>query len=157
MGKLIRKTFPKIRLAIINGESLYQIDGRKQGPNGKRKYRKSRKDAEKRAQEIESDFKLEGIEGLTLSADLRNEALKADAKLAKHGKTLADAVISCHLPLSNDRGHLAEQMGNSIKMIKGHYKKIVKASDVELFWNILPNEIQARDEKDFADIESELS
>jgi len=414
MGKLIRKTFPKIRLVIINGESLYQIDGRKQGTNGKREYRKSRKDAEKRAQEIESDFKLEGIEGLTLSADLRNEALKADAKLSKHGKTLADAVshyltfleqeekrknsltistladawlaaksqkgnkilrqdtiaaisetsetlknqwgklriaetseslfqdyldslevsqrrkynvrsllsqffnwciskkhtaenplkdieievlekdveilevsqalklmrkceshfpdltvyhavclfgglrpteakllkwenvhmserqitvyadtsktketrnvkiedtlfqwlqsftgerkgfivkqkgyrtaleklrgslgyrlkkhnskdwlnpdgpcwiddvlrhsyASYWLPKYNDRGHLAEQMGNSIKMIKDHYKKIVKASDVELFWNILPNEIQARDEKDFADIESELS
>ncbi|MCX6970769.1 MAG: hypothetical protein NTV93_11575 [Verrucomicrobia bacterium] len=68
MREPIFKTWPKIRLVVIKGKSLYQIDGRREGTNGKREYRKSRKDAEKRAQEIESDFKLEGIEGLTLSA-----------------------------------------------------------------------------------------
>lgn len=37
-----------------------------------------------------------------------------------------------------DRAHLAEQMGNSLKMIKQHYKRIVKSSDAEKFWAILP-------------------
>ena len=38
----------------------------------------------------------------------------------------------------NERGHLAEQMGNSIKMIKKHYKQVVKNSDTDKFWSILP-------------------
>ena len=47
------------------------------------------------------------------------------------------------------RGHLAEQMGNSLKMIKKHYKQVVKNSDTEKFWSILPasvvGEIQSKD------------
>jgi len=38
----------------------------------------------------------------------------------------------------NERGHLAEQMGNSLKMIKKHYKQVVTNSDTEKFWSILP-------------------
>jgi len=40
-----------------------------------------------------------------------------------------------------DRAHLAEQMGNSLKMIKQHYKRVVKNSDAEKFWSILPSDI----------------
>ncbi|TSA34495.1 MAG: site-specific integrase [Verrucomicrobiaceae bacterium] len=93
MGKLIRKTWPRIRKVIIKSEILYQIDGRRKGTNGEgREYRKTKKDAEKRAQELESDFRLEGAEGLNMSAELRVEALRADAKLSKYGKSLTDAV-----------------------------------------------------------------
>jgi hypothetical protein len=53
MGKLVRKTFSIFRLVIIiTSERLYQIDSQKQGTNGKREHRKSRKDAETRAQSI---------------------------------------------------------------------------------------------------------
>ena len=38
-----------------------------------------------------------------------------------------------------DRAHLAENMGNSIKMIKQHYKRIVANSAVTTFWSITPN------------------
>jgi integrase len=41
----------------------------------------------------------------------------------------------------NDRGHLAEQLGNSIKMIKKHYKQVVKSSDTEKFWAIFPSSV----------------
>jgi len=51
----------------------------------------------------------------------------------------------------NDRGHLAEQLGNSIKMIKKHYKQVVKNSDTDKFWSILPqnvvDEIKAAEDK----------
>jgi len=49
---------------------------------------------------------------------------------------------SYYLGKYNDRAHLAEQMGNSIKMIKNHYKKIVSTSDTEAFWNILPETVK---------------
>lgn len=38
-----------------------------------------------------------------------------------------------------DRAHLAENMGNSLKMIKQHYKRIVANSALETFWSITPN------------------
>ena len=47
-------------------------------------------------------------------------------------------MVSYWLQKYNERGHLAEQMGNSLKMIKKHYKQVVTNSDTEKFWSILP-------------------
>jgi integrase len=37
-----------------------------------------------------------------------------------------------------DRAHLAENMGNSVQVIKKHYKRPVATSEVAKFWEILP-------------------
>jgi len=92
MGELIRKTWPKIRAILIDGKTFYQVDGRKKGTKGKREAFSTKVDAENRAREIEADFRMEGVEGLALSAELRVEALKAETKLKPHGKTVMDAV-----------------------------------------------------------------
>ena len=92
MGELIRKTWPKIRIVIKDGKSFYQVDGRKKGTKGKREQCSTKAKAEQRAREIEEDFRMEGVAGLTLSAELRVEALKAETKLKPHGKTVMDAV-----------------------------------------------------------------
>jgi integrase len=92
MGEVIRKTWPKIRLVVVKGDTFYQVDGRKKGTKGKREHFSTKAEAEERAREIEGDFRLEGIEGLALSAELRVEALKAETKLKPHGKTVMDAV-----------------------------------------------------------------
>jgi integrase len=92
MGELIRKTWPKIRIVIKEGKTFYQVDGRKKGTKGKREQYSTRAKAEQRAREIEEDLRMEGVAGLTLSAELRVEALKAETKLKPHGKTVMDAV-----------------------------------------------------------------
>lgn len=92
MGELIRKTWPKIRIVIKDGKTFYQVDGRKKGTKGKREQCSTKAKAEQRAREIEEDFRMEGVAGLTLSAELRVEALKAETKLKPHGKTVMDAV-----------------------------------------------------------------
>ena len=49
-----------------------------------------------------------------------------------------------------ERGQLAEQMGNSLKMIKDHYKAVVTNSDTDEFWKMIPSAIeeqQARDQE----------
>lgn len=92
MGELIRKTWPKVRVILIDGKTFYQVDGRKKGTKGKREAFSTKAEAEERAREIEADFRMEGVEGLALSAELRVEALKAETKLKPHGKTVMDAV-----------------------------------------------------------------
>lgn len=92
MSEVIRKTWPKIRVVVVKGDTFYQVDGRKKGTKGKRKHFSTKAEAEDRAREIEADFRLEGVEGLALSAELRVEALKADNKLRPHGKAIMDAV-----------------------------------------------------------------
>jgi integrase len=92
MGELIRKTWPKVRVVIIDGKNFYQVDARKKGTKGKRETFSTKAEAEDRAREIEADFRMEGIEGLSLTAELRVDALKAEAKLRPHGKSINDAV-----------------------------------------------------------------
>ena len=41
-----------------------------------------------------------------------------------------------------DRAHLAEQMGNSLAVIKKNYRKAVSNTETEEFWNILPADIR---------------
>lgn len=88
---LIRKTWPKIRLVTIKSEKFYRVDARRTGTNGRQETFKLRADAEKRAQEIEAHFALNGAEGLTFSAELRGMALTASKLLATHGKTIIQA------------------------------------------------------------------
>jgi hypothetical protein len=38
-------------------------------------------------------------------------------------------------------------MGNSLKMIKDHYKRIVPKSEVEKFWGILPGGAKSAEKK----------
>jgi len=92
MNSLIRKSWPKIRVVVVKGESFYQVDARRKGTNGKREHFQNRKEAESRAREIEEDYRLEGAEGLSMCADLRVQALRGQATLDKFGKSLGDAV-----------------------------------------------------------------
>jgi integrase len=92
VSKLIRKSYPRIRQVVIKGETLFQIDARKKGTTGRREYRSSKQEAEDRAREIASDLMLEGTEGMRMRPELRVAALNAEAKLAKHGRSLSDAV-----------------------------------------------------------------
>jgi len=45
-----------------------------------------------------------------------------------------------------NRNQLAEEMGNSLAMIKKHYRKVVSKTDIEAFWAILPK--GAKEDKD---------
>jgi len=49
---------------------------------------------------------------------------------------LRHTYASYWLGKNSDRAKLAENMGTSLKMITKHYKKIVKQSDVQKFWEI---------------------
>lgn len=89
---IIRKTFPRIRVVFDNGDKFYQVDARRKGTNGKRETFSDKKEAEKRAAEIELDFKTEGAAGLSLDAELRVMALRGKSILEPFGKTVADAV-----------------------------------------------------------------
>ncbi len=53
---------------------------------------------------------------------------------------LRHSYASYWLAKHKDRSHLAENMGNSLKMIKQHYKRIVATSATEAFWKIAPKE-----------------
>jgi len=87
---------------------------------------------------------------ITRNANLRPrlEKLKVGMgyKLAgenQEGKTWVEDVLrhtyaSYWLGKYKDRPHLAENMGNSLKMIKQHYKRIVATSATEAFWKIEP-------------------
>ena len=46
-----------------------------------------------------------------------------------------------------ERGKLAEEMGTSLKMIKQHYKNVVKTSDCNRFWGIKPTKIKELETK----------
>jgi integrase len=61
----------------------------------------------------------------------------------EEGKAWVEDVLrhtyaSYWLGKNKDRGHLAENMGTSLKMIKQHYKRIVAKSATEAFWQIGP-------------------
>jgi integrase len=51
-----------------------------------------------------------------------------------------------------NRAQLAENMGNSLQIIKKHYKRPVKNSDTALYWAILPIGAIASKEKELAEI-----
>jgi len=51
------------------------------------------------------------------------------------------------LAKNQNRAQLAENMGNSIDVIKKHYKRVVTKADTETFWEILP-EVEQNRKKD---------
>lgn len=199
-AKVIRKSFPKIRVLIRAGKPLYQVDARRQGTTGRREHFSTRKEAEDRANEIAGDFDRLGQEGLSFPNELRVMALHCAQQIEPYGKTIADATshfiahleaerkrmesrkipprlkrfraacgfktnrknpdgprwdedvlrhcyASYWLAKHKDRPHLAENMGNSLKMIKDHYKRIVPKSEVEKFWGILPGGAKSEEKK----------
>ncbi|OJU98326.1 MAG: hypothetical protein BGO12_02750 [Verrucomicrobia bacterium 61-8] len=58
---------------------------------------------------------------------------------------------SYSLALKRDYGHIAMQMGNSIEVIKKHYKFLVPPSEAQKYWNILPKHTRQQ-ATDFADL-----
>ena len=91
MKRLIRKTWPKVRLVTIKAQTFYRVDARRTGTSGRQETFKSQKEAEKRAGEIAVEFGINGKEGLSFPAELRGMALTADRLLKPHGKTIMQA------------------------------------------------------------------
>jgi len=87
-SKLIRKTWPKIRL-LPNGR--YQVDGRRKGTNAKQKSFDTKAEAEDRARKLEEDFAREGTDGAGLSSELRVAAITAANILAPYDKDIVEA------------------------------------------------------------------
>ena len=92
MKRVVRKTWPKIRVVIVKGETFYQVDARRKGTNGKRETFSSLKSARARASEIEADFQELGSDGLALPLEVRANAAKATRILAPYDKTIDEAV-----------------------------------------------------------------
>lgn len=128
MSEVIRKTWPKIRVAVIKGDTFYQVDGRKKGTKGKRKHFSTKAEAEDRAREIEADFRLEGVEGLALSAELRVEALKAETKLKPHGKTVMDAV---NFYIAHLEAEKKKQLSLTVELLAKEWHKVKKAQEAK--------------------------
>lgn len=105
MKKLLRKTWPKVRLVTINEQTFYRVDARKKGTDGRQETFKSQKEAEKRAGEIAAEFGNVGKEGLAFPAELRGMALSADRMLRPYGKTLLQAAefYKSHLDADQQR------------------------------------------------------
>lgn len=90
--KLIRKTWPKIRLVKIKSDTFYRVDARRVGTSGKQESFKDKADAEERASKIEEEFAKHGTEALTFPTELRGMALTGDKLLKPYGKTIIQAV-----------------------------------------------------------------
>jgi integrase len=105
MSKLIRKTWPKIRVVSIKGQAFYRVDARKTGTNGRQESFKSQRDAEQRAAEIAANFNSNGSEGLSFPVELRGMALAAEKRLRPYGKTLLQAAefYAVHLDAEKQR------------------------------------------------------
>ena len=89
---LLRKSFPKVRIVTVKGETFYQVDARKTGTAGKRETYSNQKEALKRAGDIEAELGLHGTEAL-IDSVLRNMALHGQAMLQPYGKSIMDAVL----------------------------------------------------------------
>lgn len=67
---------------------------------------------------------------------------KALNPTGERGEYVADILRHCYgsywLMKYKQRGELAEHMGNSIEVIKNHYKRVVTKAETAAFWNILP-------------------
>jgi integrase len=94
--KLIRKTWPRVREIVVDGQIFYQVDPRRQldgkPVGGKRETFSSKKKATVRADEIASETILDGRAAANMDPELRLMAIKGQAALEPFGKSLADAV-----------------------------------------------------------------
>jgi len=91
-SKYIRKTWPKITVIKVKGETFYMVDARKQGTSGKREYFKLKADASTRASTIAGEHERDGVAAMTISATTREMALKAEKRLIPYGATIFEAV-----------------------------------------------------------------
>lgn len=103
MKKLIRKTWPKIRVVTIKEQTFFRVDARRTGTGGRQETFKFQKEAEKRAGEIAVQFGENGKEGLAFPAELRGMALAADKMVRAHGKTLMQAAEFYVAHLESDK------------------------------------------------------
>lgn len=94
-SNLIRSKFPKIRTQRSSCGIVYQVDARRQGTSakGNRFTFRTKAEAQKKASEIEKEYALKGMEGMSLDFDLRSMALKGRRILEPYGKTIDDAVL----------------------------------------------------------------
>jgi integrase len=94
-SNLIRSKFPKIRTQRSSCGIVYQVDARRQGTSakGNRFTFRTKAEAQKKASEIEKEYALKGMEGMSLDFDLRSMALKGQRVLEPYGKTIDDAVL----------------------------------------------------------------
>jgi integrase len=94
--KIIRKTWPKIREILLDGNIKYQVDPRRQlngvHVGGKRQVFPTKRLAIARADAIASETLLDGRSAANMDAELRVMATKGKATLEVFGKTIADAV-----------------------------------------------------------------
>ena len=105
MKKLIRKTWPKVRVVTIKEQTFYRVDARRTGTGGRQETFKLQKAAEQRAGDIATQFGTNGKEGLSFPAELRGMALTADRMLKPYGRTLLQAAefYKAHLDADKQR------------------------------------------------------
>jgi len=87
--KLLRKSFPRVRVVIIKGVERYQTDSRRKG-GGTRETFSTAVEAIERAQKIAEEFEEHGSSAI-LPFQLRAMALRCSEHLGKFGKSLEDA------------------------------------------------------------------
>jgi hypothetical protein len=70
----------------------------------------------------------------------RSERKSRIPSLWKKGEALAQGRPSPHLwiALHQDRARLGEQMGNTVQIIKKHYKRAVPKLEADKFWALRP-------------------
>ncbi|MGB8168049.1 MAG: hypothetical protein WCF18_11195 [Chthoniobacteraceae bacterium] len=89
--ELIRKTWPRIRVAFVKGEKFFQVDARRKGSDGRRETFAKQKDAEDRAATIATEFAGRGSETLAMPIELRAAAMQGERILAPYDKTILQA------------------------------------------------------------------
>lgn len=67
--------------------------------------------------------------------DHKNGGVKWIADVMRH------SYASYWLALHNNRAELAELMGNSVDVIKAHYRRPILQSQAEAYWSILPSKV----------------
>ncbi len=131
-SKLIRKTWPRIRL-LANG--TYQVDGRRKGVAARQERFDTKAKAEKRARELEQDFAREGAEGAALTSTLRVAAMTAAKILAPYGKDLVDAArhyaahLDAQLRLETSK-FVAELADDWLASKKSRARKILRPESI---------------------------
>jgi len=92
-SKVVRKSWPMIRIVRSKGNKRYQVDARRKGTSGKRENKETRAEAETRAQQLADEFSKNGADGLAIPAELRVMALNSAEILKPYGKNINDATM----------------------------------------------------------------
>jgi integrase len=71
------------------------------------------------------------------------EAIKALAKIEWSQDILRHTAISNYQAEHRHEGLTAEWAGNSVEVIKKHYRRAIKPADAKIYWQITPENIRA--------------